>query len=155
MTDRARLVSEAVALQTRIYRLLRTLEPADPWLTTELTMPRIKVLMLLNAQGPSPVGALARAMGVTLPTVTGVLDRLVEQGLVRRDDDPSDRRLVISRLTEHGQEVVDQLQQANRARLERLYGAMSEADLATHVQSLARVAETAARLTAEREPSPA
>ena len=149
MTDRAPLVARALDLQIQIYRLLRELGPDNPWLTLELTMPQLKVLLVLSAQGASRVGTLARALRVTLPTVTGVLDRLVEQGLVRRDDDPSDRRLVISRLTPAGQEVVDRLQQAGRARLERVYRALEPEHLSDHVDSLERVLIAAQRVSAE------
>jgi DNA-binding MarR family transcriptional regulator len=149
MTRRAQLVQHAIGLQVRFYRLLRALGPDDPWLSLELTMPQLKVLLLLNAQGPSRVGALARALRVTLPTVTGVLDRLVEHGLVRRDDDPEDRRLVISRLTERGHEVVDELHEANRARLTRVFESLDPEDLATHIASLERVLVAAERLAAD------
>lgn len=149
MTQRARLVQEAIDLQVRFYRLLRALGPDDPWLLLELTMPQLKVLLLLSAQGPSRVGALARALRVTLPTVTGVLDRLVEHGLVRRDDDPLDRRLVISRLTDRGQDVVDRLQEASRARLTRVFESLESDDLFAHVTSLERVLAAAERLAAD------
>jgi DNA-binding MarR family transcriptional regulator len=135
------------------YRLLRGLGPDDPWLAVELTMPQLKVLFRLNAQGPARVGALARALRVTLPTMTGILDRLVEQGLIRREEAPTDRRLVISRLTAAGEELVDQLQAASRTRLARVYETLDHRALEQHVAALEEVlratAEIAAREHAE------
>jgi len=139
MSTQSELIQRGVELQMRCYRLLRNLGPDDPWLAVELTMPQLKVLFRLNAQGPARVGALARALHVTLPTMTGILDRLVEQGLIGREEDIADRRLVISRLTPQGQDLVDQLQAASRTRLTRVYEALSSEALERHVAALDEV----------------
>ena len=146
MTERAHLVQRGVELHMQCYRLLRNLGPDDPWLAVELTMPQLKVLFRLNAQGPSRVSSLARALRVTLPTVTGILDRLVEQGLIRRDEDPADRRVVISRLTPAGENLVDQLQAASRTRIARVYESLSTELLERHIAALEEVVETTAAL---------
>lgn len=148
MTDHEQLIARGVELQVRVNRIVRGLEADDPWLSLELTMPQLKVLFLLNVQGASKVGTLARALRVTLPTMTGILDRLVEQEFIRRDEDPGDRRLVMSRLTRRGQELVDQLHAAGRSRLVRVFAAMKPDDLEEHVATLEQLlaaAETVAR----------
>jgi DNA-binding MarR family transcriptional regulator len=132
------------------YRLLRALGPEDPWLAVDLTMPQLKVIFRLSAQGPSRVGALARALRVTLPTMTGILDRLVEHGLIQRQEDAADRRLVISCLTPAGQELVDQLQEAGRTRLTRVFEALPADALRQHVETLQQMLQTTTAL-AERE----
>jgi DNA-binding MarR family transcriptional regulator len=48
--------------------------------------------------GPMTAGELARATGLTTASITGVLDRLEESGIVRRERDPKDRRRVIVNL---------------------------------------------------------
>ena len=148
MTERSELIERGVELQMQCYRLLRGLGPDDPWLAVELTMPQLKVLFRLNAQGPSRVGALARALHVTLPTMTGILDRLVEQGLIRREEAPTDRRLVISRLTAAGDELVDQLQAASRSRLARVYETLEPAALEQYVAALEEVLRATAAIAA-------
>jgi DNA-binding transcriptional ArsR family regulator len=50
---------------------------------------------LLQLHGPLTPGRLAELSGLTTGTVTGVLDRLEDAGLVHRERDPSDRRKVI------------------------------------------------------------
>jgi DNA-binding MarR family transcriptional regulator len=151
MMDRSDLIERGVELQMQCYRLLRNLGPDDPWLAVELTMPQLKVLFRLNAQGPSKVGALARALRVTLPTMTGILDRLVEQGLIRRDEDPTDRRLVISRLTSHGEELVEQLQAAGRTRLTRVYEELPPEALRQHVAALEEILRATAAVAAREQ----
>ena len=72
------------------------------WMNLELTMPQFKLLLLIAGGNGPRVSDLAQRLGVTPPTVTTVLDRLVEHGLVRREDDQRDRRQVITRLTSEG-----------------------------------------------------
>ena len=149
--NRSDLILRGVELQMQCYRMLRNLGPDDPWLSVELTMPQLKVLFRLNAQGPSKVGSLARALRVTLPTMTGILDRLVEHGLIRRDEDPGDRRVVISRLTDSGQELVDHLQAASRTRLTRIYEALSQDTLERHVAALEEIVRTTAAIASSEQ----
>lgn len=50
-------------------------------------------------------GELARILHVHPSTLTGVLERLVEHGLITRRTDPADRRRALFELTERGKEV--------------------------------------------------
>ncbi len=109
-TDRTR-----AAVIPRIIQLNALLWPEtydQPWLTwmdLDLTMPQFKLLLLIASCQGMRVGDLAQRLGVTPPTVTTILDRLVEHGLVRREDDPVDRRLVIARLTSTGLSLLQRL----------------------------------------------
>ena len=59
----------------------------------------LQVTNILDITGPVTAGRLAELTGVTTGAVTGILNRLEEAGLVRRERDPNDRRRVIVRLT--------------------------------------------------------
>ena len=124
--ERAGLIQEILDLQTQLYRSLR---PAHEWLEVDLTMPQLKVLFLLYSEGSASMGHLASSLGVTLSTVTGIVDRLVEHDLVERREDPHDRRLVLCRLTARGSDTVDRLQQAGRSHLADLLQHLPLADL--------------------------
>jgi DNA-binding MarR family transcriptional regulator len=64
------------------------------------------------------VGALARATGQRPSTLTGVLDRLAERGLLERRPDDLDRRAVLAVLTRDGEAARDRVLRAMTA-LER------------------------------------
>lgn len=76
------------------------------WSEDGLTMPQIRLLWVLRDTDGLPVGALAEHLGVNPSTITGHVDRLVRQGLVRREEDGADRRIVRNFLTEDGQATV-------------------------------------------------
>ena len=61
---------------------------------------QMKTLFTLWTAGkPQTMGQLAHALGVSLGSVTGLIDGLVQRGLVRRDEDLADRRQKLARLT--------------------------------------------------------
>ena len=114
------------------------------WLAVDLTMSQMKVLFVLWDRGCASVGALASALGVSLPTMTGILDRLVEHSLVRRQPCPEDRRLVLNCLTDSGTELTGRLRQARRDLLVRIVRRLPEEDLsalAGCLDGLVRAAE--------------
>jgi DNA-binding MarR family transcriptional regulator len=63
---------------------------------------------------------IASALGVSLATATGVVDRLVERDIVLRESQPEDRRVVLCRLSEKGQKMIGGLWQLARDRAKEL-----------------------------------
>ena len=72
------------------------------WSEDGLTIPQMRLLWALRDEDGLPVGALAEHLGVNPSTITGHVDRLVRQDLVRREEDADDRRIVRNFLTETG-----------------------------------------------------
>src|SRR5260370_17579584 len=58
----------------------------------------MEVMDVLHLNGPMTAGQLADLAGLTTGAITGMLNRLEEAGLVRRERDPNDGRRVIVRL---------------------------------------------------------
>lgn len=63
-----------------------------------VTVTDIEVIEILDSVGPTTAGQLAELTGLTTGAITGMLNRLEEVGLVRRERDPNDGRRVIVRL---------------------------------------------------------
>jgi len=82
--------------------------PRD-WHRVDLTMPQLKVLFSLFVDGPLPCSSLADAMGVSLPTMNGILNRLTQRSLIVRHVDRTDRRRVLNGLSRRGRELMDRL----------------------------------------------
>ena len=79
------------------------------WSEDGLTIPQMRLLWALRDEDGLPVGVLAEHLGVNPSTITGHVDRLVRQGLVRRVEDPADRRIVRNFLTDEGDATVGAL----------------------------------------------
>ncbi|MGI8912650.1 MAG: MarR family winged helix-turn-helix transcriptional regulator, partial [Chloroflexota bacterium] len=63
-----------------------------------MTVTDMQVIDILDTTGPTTAGQLADLTGLTTGAITGMLNRLEEAGLVRRERDPNDGRRVIVRL---------------------------------------------------------
>ena len=63
-----------------------------------LTVTDMQVMDLLESEGEATAGQLADVVGLTTGAITGMLNRLEEAGIVRRERDKSDGRRVIVRL---------------------------------------------------------
>ena len=57
----------------------------------------LQCLAVVMSAGPMTAGQIAEATGLTTGAITGVVDRLEKAGLVKREDDPADRRRVVVR----------------------------------------------------------
>jgi DNA-binding MarR family transcriptional regulator len=93
-------------------RALRSLSPADG-----LSPTAAATLATLERSGPRRLTALAVQGGVTQPAMTQLIARLEDTGLVRREADPADGRVVQVRLTDQGR---DTLARRRAVRAERL-----------------------------------
>ncbi|MGB4701132.1 MAG: MarR family transcriptional regulator [Syntrophomonadaceae bacterium] len=73
-----------------------------------ITLSQSFVLLSLLEQDGSSVKAIASALQLDSPAVTGLVDRLAKQGLVSRQEDPNDRRSTLVFLTPEGQKIAEE-----------------------------------------------
>ena len=124
---RAVLIEEVIAdFEASLARLADAHTPE--FLDVDITMPQAKVLHLLAA-GDVNMSELVARLGVTLPTVSGVVDRLVDRGLIARRVNPSDRRRVFVGITPAGTELLDRFRDLNSRQVRTLLAVIDDADL--------------------------
>jgi MarR family transcriptional regulator for hemolysin len=82
-------------------------------------------------------------LGVSLGSVTGLVDGLVERDLVRRDEDPEDRRQKLARLTPKAQARLRRMERERSVVATRLLRRMPLDDLQALRQGLVALATTA------------
>ncbi len=97
---------------------------------------KLKVVLLLFISGPSRMSEIASALGVSLATATGVVDRLVERDILTREGDPGDRRVVLCRLSEKGGELMSGLWQLSRDQAGELMRSLASPQLLLITESL-------------------
>jgi DNA-binding MarR family transcriptional regulator len=113
-----------------VKRALHATDTAS-WCAVDLTMPQLKALLLADSPGGASHGEIARGLAVGLSTVTGIVDRLVEHGLVERHTAPEDRRLSRVRITPAGQDLLDGLWATRCERLGQALEALGPDERAT------------------------
>ena len=92
-------------LHSAAIRLLRTLRREDDG--SGLSAPRLSALSVVVFAGPLSLAELAAAEQVKPPTMSRIVDALVERGLVTREAKPGDRRSVRIMATAEGSQLLD------------------------------------------------
>jgi DNA-binding MarR family transcriptional regulator len=133
--DRAELTKEIIKLQHRLNRAQR-LHEQDAWLELNLSIGQVKSLFFIATQGTTNFSKLAAALGVTSPNVTGIIDRLVEQGLVSRQENPENRRMLMLLVTEKGETLIAALRERAVSQMSETLDHLSVAELNTVAQGL-------------------
>jgi len=73
----------------------------------DLTVPQFRTLAFVNRnEGPS-LWEVASHMGLTPPSMSRLVDGLIERGLMARKDHPADRRRVRLTVTAHGRAILE------------------------------------------------
>src|SRR5262245_29374522 len=75
-----------------------------------LTGPQLTVIKLLETFGDLSLSSLSERIRAQNSTVTGIIDRMEREGLVKRERSTADRRVVHIRLSEKGQRLARQIQ---------------------------------------------
>lgn len=70
---------------------------------------QLKVVVHLAEYGPLTMGRLAEGLAITTPSATGLVNPLADSGMVERERDPSDRRVVNVRLSADAQQMADKI----------------------------------------------
>jgi len=104
------------------------------------TLPRFDVLAALfrNSKGLK-MSELSQALKVSNGNVTGIVDRLVEDGLIVRVAVPGDRRAYLVRLTRRGVAEFEAMAGANEIWVNEMLSGLTAAECATLISLLSRV----------------
>ena len=113
---------------------------AEPLMSTPLTMQQLKVLTLIATERDRATGhGLAETLRVSVATMSGLVDRLVEHGMVLRTDDPHDRRIRRLSVTDAGSAALRSLISTNSPMPPQVLERLSDDDLRALVQGLTAV----------------
>lgn len=80
----------------------------------QVTLPQLRVLVLIASRGTLNLNALAQAMDIHPSNATRACDRLVAAGLLRRAESSIDRRNLVLELTDKGHRLIDALLEHRR-----------------------------------------
>ncbi|GAB7048863.1 MarR family winged helix-turn-helix transcriptional regulator [Catenuloplanes indicus] len=129
MAERTTALQLALGLREAITRLNRRLRQARP--VGDLTMAQLSALTSLELAGSLSPRELADVERVQPPTMTKIIAKLEERGMVLREPHPTDGRQVILRTTAQGRQEYEQVQRAHNEWLADHLADLSAEDLET------------------------
>jgi DNA-binding MarR family transcriptional regulator len=105
----------------------------------DLSMTAVAVLGSLDRQGPQRITTMAMAQGVSQPSMTQLMQRLEQRGLVTRTSDPADGRVALVSLTAEGRAALAARRERNTRRIAALLADLPESDVQALADALAAV----------------
>jgi DNA-binding MarR family transcriptional regulator len=110
-----------------MMHLIHQVTAGNPERTTlELNVRQRLVIQSLGIAGGRPIATIGQQLGLTPSTMTGLVDRLEEQGYLRREAHPSDRRATVLRLTRKGEMAFQRELEFYRALVDQTLSALGE-----------------------------
>lgn len=91
-----------------------------------LSILQIQTLIYLNQNKEVSMSDIANNFHIELPSATSLLNKLYDQNLVERQEDIKDRRLVVVKLTEKGNILLDEAMNERRKKLGKMLSYLSE-----------------------------
>ena len=122
------------------------------WGKSRITLPLLRVLVQLRDSPGSSTGEIANHLGVTPSAVTGLIDRLVDLKLVRREPHAHDRRMSCNFLEVAGQRALGDAADLGNAFVGEILDEFSEAELAALTDSFEGFSAAAGRVRSRHEP---
>ncbi len=130
--------SKVIELSPLIIRGFKQYE--NNYLTRgEITLPQFLALGHLERNGKSKMNDLAKHFRISPSAMTGLIDRLLAQGLVVRKADFHDRRIVWVELTAKGRGVIKRIIKQKTETLIKIFGKISPEDREHYLNILEQV----------------
>jgi DNA-binding MarR family transcriptional regulator len=130
-----------------VIHLMRKLMQAGERYTKELnkkfnvSAPQVACLLALLDNGPISPSQIAKKIMVESSTVTGIIDRLEQKGLVSRTRVSQDRRVITIELTEAGRRLAENAPPPIQQKIVNGLRKTDEAERAEIIQTLSRLTE--------------
>lgn len=102
----------------------------------DLSIPQFRALAFLNHNAGASLSEVAEHVGLTLPSMSKLVDGLVSRQLVTRQISPTDRRCITLALTEAGQAGLLAARRATQVYLSELLAGLPEAERVTIIQAM-------------------
>jgi len=106
-----------------------------------ITLPQFLGLSFLRKNPGSPVKAFSQTLGMKPSSASGLIDRMVQNGLMRREHSTTDRRVVLLTLKAKGERMVDEIMEQKRQSVAELFAPLTADERTTYLKLMQKVVE--------------
>ncbi len=113
------------------------------WLNVDLSLSKSEmlVIMVVDRQGEITMSKIADYINSPMSTATGIVDRLVRKGYLKRERSESDRRIVTIKLTEEGKLLIDEFKKTATKYIKLIYDSLTDEERALAFKMFIRIVE--------------
>ena len=117
--------------------------------STGLSMLQFSVMMQLHYKGACGMSQVSERFEITAAAASQLVDKLVQSGLVKRDEDPHDRRAKVLNITDKGRELIQRGIEERYRWVDQLEGKLTMGERAQVSEALNIMTRAAQELEAE------
>lgn len=128
-------ISQIISLNRNFNRTLRH-EFHALMQDSGFTFPQLSVISILAKNGKQKVSDISEKMGLSDSTVSGILDRLEQKGIIERKRNKDDRRVVKIYLSKGSQEICQEFHRKREEYFAHLLKKLSEQEINDIIKSL-------------------
>jgi len=118
---------------------------------TGLSMPQFGILMQLHHHGNCAVGDIGERFDITDAAASQLVDKLVQSGFIRRDEDQHDRRARLLNLTDKGKKLIQQGLEERYRWVDQLAGKLTTEERAKVAAALTILTKAAQQVEADTQ----
>ena len=143
MSKEHQLTDEQLSLKLFIV-LSRALESVKKQVVKDikrydLNLTEFAVLELLYHKGEQPIQIIGKKVLLASSSITYVVDKLEEKGLLERIACPNDRRVIYGRLTEKGQELMKEIFPQHEKAMAQIFSSLSKEEKVQAIELVKRI----------------
>lgn len=112
---------------------------SDEIIKGKISLPQFLILGYLYKSREAAMSEISRYMATTLSASTGIVDRMINAGLVERRREESDRRVVKIKLTEKGRKIIARIFNQRLTMIKEVFGKLSAGERKAYLDILYKV----------------
>lgn len=112
----------------------------------ELNLTEFAVLELLYHKGEQPIQIIGKKVLLASSSITYVVDKLEEKGLLERIACPNDRRVIFGRLTEKGEKLMEEIFPQHEKAMAKIFSSLSKEEKEQAIELLKKIGLFAEKL---------
>ncbi|HPD00745.1 MAG TPA: MarR family transcriptional regulator [Acetivibrio sp.] len=115
----------------------------EEWLNLDLSFSKseIFVILVVDRQGEITMSKIADYINSPMSTATGIVDRLVKKGYLKRERSESDRRVVAIKLTDEGKSLIDEFKKTAFKYIKLIYDSLTDEERVLVMKIFTRIVD--------------
>ncbi len=113
----------------------------DFFQSVDISQSQLLTVVAVHDMGECRLSDLSQKMGISNPTASGLVDRLVQNGYMKREADPDDRRAVVLSVTDKGTKLTQKLRESTQQKWNNILTEIPQADQRDFIRILKVIKE--------------
>lgn len=131
--------SEKLAiLMPKVMRLM-TKRQSDELFKGKITLPQFMVMEFLYRENSAIMSKIAEILSVSAPAATGIVDKLVRDGYLKRENTSDNRRIILIKLSQKGKKTIEKAIKQRQLLIKDIFGKLEEKERLQYLQILTKI----------------